>query len=297
MSCNASPPFGPIYPPPRKTLPPTASLPTAPAPSHRFSWLATSRDRRTTATAPAVDFCIRRCKGNFLQAPSQPVPRSGTAVPRTRNSCCTPHPARYAHGKYILALRRASRRAINVSGLAHAVELHGKNDSTFFVEPIQGEAGIVVPDAGYLAQTGFCRNARCERDGVQPNTSSARRSPCTISAVLADRDVMLFASSAASMEAPMEPARLCRGNHGAASSSMRGSPSAMQVCVRSRRCSLPPCAGVLVDEGLAARSGTGRGLLCRCAHTLWLGEVFRAGVRTLALPLVAAVCVRGRIRR
>lgn len=69
----------------------------------------------------------------------------------------------------------------------------------FMAEPIQGEAGVVVPDEGYLkkasdlckqnnvlfiadeVQTGIARTGKliaCEHEGVIPiSSSSARRSP------------------------------------------------------------------------------------------------------------------------
>ncbi|KAJ7186347.1 hypothetical protein GGX14DRAFT_409201 [Mycena pura] len=49
--------------------------------AHRLSWLATSRDRRTTATAPAVDFCPRRSKGTFLRVPSRGLEVRETTSP------------------------------------------------------------------------------------------------------------------------------------------------------------------------------------------------------------------------
>jgi len=38
----------------------------------------------------------------------------------------------------------------NVADLERALEAHGKNVAAFLVEPIQGEAGIVIPDDDYL---------------------------------------------------------------------------------------------------------------------------------------------------
>jgi ornithine--oxo-acid transaminase len=39
-----------------------------------------------------------------------------------------------------------------IDDIRRALELHGKHVAAFLVEPIQGEAGIVVPPAGYLRQ-------------------------------------------------------------------------------------------------------------------------------------------------
>lgn len=38
----------------------------------------------------------------------------------------------------------------DIPALTRALELHGKDVAAFLVEPIQGEAGIVVPDEDYL---------------------------------------------------------------------------------------------------------------------------------------------------
>lgn len=40
----------------------------------------------------------------------------------------------------------------SVSALKEALDKHGKNVCAFLVEPIQGEAGVVVPDDGYLSE-------------------------------------------------------------------------------------------------------------------------------------------------
>jgi ornithine--oxo-acid transaminase len=39
-----------------------------------------------------------------------------------------------------------------IEDIRRALELHGKHVAAFLVEPIQGEAGIVVPPAGYFRQ-------------------------------------------------------------------------------------------------------------------------------------------------
>lgn len=86
----------------------------------------------------------------------------------------------------------------------------------FMVEPIQGEAGVFVPDPGYLAgvrrlctennvlfiadeiQTGLCRTGRmlcCDHEGVRPDLlilgKALSGGMMPVSAVLCDDDVML----------------------------------------------------------------------------------------------------------
>ena len=39
-----------------------------------------------------------------------------------------------------------------IEDIRRALELHGKEVAAFLIEPIQGEAGIVVPPSGYLPQ-------------------------------------------------------------------------------------------------------------------------------------------------
>ncbi|EEB92810.1 hypothetical protein MPER_08627 [Moniliophthora perniciosa FA553] len=90
--------------------------------------------------------------------------------------------------------------------LERALELHGKNVAAFLVEPIQGEAGIVVPEEGYLAQVhalckkhnGLCRTGKmlaCEHENVRPDVvllgKALSGGVYPVSAVLANRDIML----------------------------------------------------------------------------------------------------------
>ncbi len=45
--------------------------------------------------------------------------------------------------------------------LQKAMELYGDRLACFIVEPIQGEAGVVVPDAGYLSTASeLCKKVR-----------------------------------------------------------------------------------------------------------------------------------------
>jgi ornithine--oxo-acid transaminase len=99
---------------------------------------------------------------------------------------------------------------------ALAAALSNKNIAGFLVEPIQGEAGVVVPDDGYLAkakdlcekanvlfigdeiQTGLCRTGRmlaCDHEEVRPDIlilgKALSGGMMPVSAVLADDDIML----------------------------------------------------------------------------------------------------------
>ncbi|KAK9802016.1 hypothetical protein WJX73_001130 [Symbiochloris irregularis] len=127
------------------------------------------------------------------------------------------------------------------------------NIVAFMVEPIQGEAGIVVPDAGYLSgaakllhqhnalliadevQSGLGRTGRvlaCEHEGVRPDLlvlgKALSGGVYPVSAVLADDEIMLS---------------IGRGQHG---STYGGNPVAARVAVAALK--------VLVEERLAENS-------------------------------------------
>ncbi|KAH8112144.1 ornithine-oxo-acid aminotransferase [Phellopilus nigrolimitatus] len=166
-----------------------------------------------------------------------------------------------------------------ISDLERALELHGENVAAFLVEPIQGEAGIVVPEDGYLAkcheickkhnvllicdeiQTGLCRTGKmlcCEWDNVRPDVvllgKALSGGVYPVSAVLADRDVMLC----------IQP-----GEHG---STYGGNPLGCAVAITA--------LSVLVEEDLAHRAFV-------------LGKTFRNAIRKLNSPLVKLVRGRG----
>ncbi|KAG9007063.1 ornithine aminotransferase [Tulasnella sp. JGI-2019a] len=166
----------------------------------------------------------------------------------------------------------------SVDDLRLALETHGENVAAFLVEPIQGEAGIVVPDDGYLAQcqelckkynvllicdeiqTGLCRTGKmlcCEHDKARPDVillgKALSGGVYPVSCVLADRHIMEC----------IKP-----GEHG---STYGGNPLGCAVAIAALR--------VLVDESLAD-----------CAQVL--GERFRSKVQAINSPLVT--CVRGR---
>ncbi|MBL7087108.1 MAG: ornithine--oxo-acid transaminase [Candidatus Cloacimonetes bacterium] len=104
----------------------------------------------------------------------------------------------------------------NPEALERVLEKQGEEVCAFLVEPIQGEAGVIVPDQGYLKktfnickeynvlfvadeiQTGIGRTGRllaCEYEGVRPDIlilgKAISGGVLPISAVLADKDIML----------------------------------------------------------------------------------------------------------
>lgn len=104
----------------------------------------------------------------------------------------------------------------DVDALEKVLEQHGKRVAGFLVEPIQGEAGVFVPDEGYLkkcydlckkhnvlfmadeVQTGIARTGRmlaCDHEGVRPDIlilgKAVSGGVLPISAVLADDPIML----------------------------------------------------------------------------------------------------------
>jgi ornithine--oxo-acid transaminase len=125
-----------------------------------------------------------------------------------------------------------------------------KNVAAFMVEPIQGEAGVVLPDNGYLKgirslcdeynvlfiadeiQTGLCRTGKmlaCDHENVKPDIlilgKALSGGVLPVSAVLADNDVML---------------NIHPGEHG---STYGGNPLACKVAMTALR--------VLKEENMA----------------------------------------------
>lgn len=131
--------------------------------------------------------------------------------------------------------------------------LQDPNVAGFLVEPIQGEAGVFVPDEGYLkkaydlcksknvlfiadeVQTGIARTGKllaCDHEGVRPDIlilgKALSGGVYPVSAVLADDDIMLC----------IEP-----GQHG---STFGGNPIAARVGIAALQ--------VVKDENLAERA-------------------------------------------
>jgi ornithine--oxo-acid transaminase len=149
----------------------------------------------------------------------------------------------------------------------------------FLVEPIQGEAGVVVPEDGYLAkckslceqhrvlfmadeiQTGLARTGKmlaCDHEGVRPDVlilgKALSGGLLPISAVLTDNEVMDC----------IHP-----GEHG---STFGGNPLACAVAMEALK--------VIQEEGLMENAAN-------------LGELLRAGIRSLNSPMISLVRGKG----
>jgi len=167
----------------------------------------------------------------------------------------------------------------DVESLKAALERHGKNVCAFIAEPIQGEAGVFVPDEGYLkscydlckqhnvlfiadeVQTGIARTGKllaCDYENVRPDIlilgKAISGGVLPVSAVLADKDIMLV----------IKP-----GQHG---STFGGFPLACAVAKAALE--------VVRDEDLANRAYV-------------LGEKFRAALCAIDHPMLKLVRGRG----
>jgi len=157
--------------------------------------------------------------------------------------------------------------------------LQDPNVAGFLVEPIQGEAGVVVPDEGYLSrakqyceaanvlfiadeiQTGLCRTGNmlaCDYENVQPDIlilgKALSGGTLPVSAVLANDPIMLT----------IKP-----GEHG---STYGGNPLACRVAVESLR--------VLKEEQMAANAQA-------------MGELLRKELQALQSPYISVVRGKG----
>lgn len=153
------------------------------------------------------------------------------------------------------------------------------NTAAFLIEPIQGEAGIVIPEEGFMAaaldlckennvlfiadeiQAGLARTGKmfaCEWEGIQPDMYILGKAlgggVFPISCVVADNDIL----------GVFNP-----GSHG---STFGGNPMACAVSIAS--------LDVLIEENLAERS-------------LELGEYFISKLREIHNPLIKDVRGRG----
>ncbi len=162
---------------------------------------------------------------------------------------------------------------------ALAAALQNKEVAGFLVEPIQGEAGVLVPDEGYLKtaaqyckdanvlfiadeiQTGLGRTGKmlaCDHEGVRPDLlilgKALSGGVLPVSAVLADDEIMLT----------IKP-----GEHG---STYGGNPLACAVAITSLQ--------VIKDEHLVANAAIQGGYL-------------RKGIESLHSPFIETVRGKG----
>ena len=158
-------------------------------------------------------------------------------------------------------------------------ELKNPNVAGFLVEPIQGEAGVFVPDEGYLKkasdlcrqnnvlfiadeiQTGIARTGKllaCDHEGVRPDIlilgKALSGGILPVSAVLADDDIMLT----------IKP-----GEHG---STFGGNPVAAKVAIAALE--------VVKEEKLAENAER-------------LGEIFRNEFRNIESKMIKTVRGKG----
>ncbi len=157
--------------------------------------------------------------------------------------------------------------------------LQDKNVAAFLVEPIQGEAGVVVPREGYLSkakalckkhnvlfiadeiQTGLARTGKmlaCDHEHVKPDIlilgKALSGGVLPVSAVLADDEVMLT---------------ILPGEHG---STYGGNPLACAVAIESLK--------VLQDENLAENAEK-------------MGNLFRREMQKINSPLIKEIRGKG----
>ena len=167
----------------------------------------------------------------------------------------------------------------NAEALEQVLQEQGANIAAFMLEPIQGEAGVFVPDDGYLkkcyelckkhnvlfvadeVQTGIARTGKmlcCDHEGVRPDIvilgKAISGGVMPVSAVLADDEIMLT----------IKP-----GEHG---STFGGFPLACKVAMAALE--------VVKNEGLTKKAE-------------YLGEIFRREMRAFKSPFVELVRGKG----
>jgi len=167
----------------------------------------------------------------------------------------------------------------DADALENVLKEHGKTVAGFILEPIQGEAGVFVPDDGYLAktkaicekynvlfiadevQTGIARTGKllaCDHENVRPDIlilgKALSGGVIPVSAALADDDIMLT----------IKP-----GEHG---STFGGFPLAGKVATAALE--------VVRDEKLAERAE-------------YLGKIFRREMNSIKSDMIQLVRGKG----
>lgn len=168
----------------------------------------------------------------------------------------------------------------NVADLEKVLEEHGKETAAFLVEPIQGEAGIVVPDEDYLRrvrelcdkhnvlmicdeiQTGIARTGKMlchEWSGIKPDLvllgKAISGGMYPVSAVLGKKEVMLT----------VEP-----GTHG---STYGGNPLGSAIAIRALE--------IIEEENMVEQAQV-------------FGEMFRQGLRDIQAKNAMISIIRGK---
>jgi ornithine--oxo-acid transaminase len=159
------------------------------------------------------------------------------------------------------------------------IALQDKNVAAFMFEPIQGEAGVVLPDDGYITgvrklcsqynvlmiadeiQTGLARTGKmlaCDHENVKPDIlilgKALSGGTMPVSAVLANNEIMMT----------IKP-----GEHG---STYGGNPLACKVAIAALQ--------VLKDENMAANAEK-------------MGIIFRQALAELHSPFISVIRGRG----
>jgi len=167
----------------------------------------------------------------------------------------------------------------NVSALEEVLEKSSKHIAAFMLEPIQGEAGVFVPDDGYLkkcydlckkhnvlfiadeVQTGIARTGKmlcCDHEGIRPDVvilgKAISGGVLPVSAVLADDEIMLT----------IKP-----GEHG---STFGGFPLACKVAMAALE--------VVKEEKLVEKAE-------------YLGNIFRSEMRKVNSPFIELIRGKG----
>lgn len=203
------------------------------------------------------------CEGNFHGRTTGVVAFSSDPTAKTNFGPFTPGYVAIPHND-LAALEKA---------------FQNKNVVAFMFEPIQGEAGVVVPDEGYYAgirnlcseynvlmvadeiQTGLARTGRmlcCGHENVRPDVlilgKALSGGILPVSAVLADDEIMLT----------IKP-----GEHG---STYGGNPLACAVAIKALE--------VLKEENMAANAEA-------------MGELLRSGLKKINSPFISVVRGKG----
>ncbi|MCX7728799.1 MAG: ornithine--oxo-acid transaminase [Bacteroidia bacterium] len=168
----------------------------------------------------------------------------------------------------------------NIHSLENVLKNHHSTIAALLIEPIQGEAGVIVPDEGYLKnayelckkynvlfiadeiQTGLGRTGKllaCDYENVHPDILILGKAlgggMLPVSAVLANDDIMLC----------IQP-----GEHG---STFGGNPLACKVAITSVQ--------VIIEEHLSE-------------NAMKMGEMFREGLKAIQQKTDLIETVRGK---